>query len=106
MRIRRECARDRDPLRLAPRELTRPRVRARADVQRSEQLRSDRLRLAAAPAQDVPQRQRDIVERGEVLEQRVCLEYEPHPAPQWDEPRLWWHRPRRQRESIDDDLSV
>ena len=103
--IWRERARDRDPLRLAPGQLTRPRPSPRADVQRSEQVRRDRLGCAAALTQDVPQRQGHIVECGEVGKQRVRLEDEPDPPPQRDEPRLGRYATGCERESIDDDPS-
>ena len=49
------------------------------------------------------QRERHVGERAEVRKQRVRLEDEPHPAPQWDEPRLRRDRSRRERESVHDD---
>ena len=54
----------------------------------------------------MPQRQSDVVERGEVLEQRMCLEHESDAPAQEHQARLGRHRSRYQREPIDDDLPL
>ena len=74
--------RDGDALGLAPGQLARQGARPAAHLEGCEQLAGRRLRLLRPPAQHVRERQRHVLERREVLEQRVALEHEPDAAPQ------------------------
>ena len=81
--IERQHARDRDALRFAAGQLPRQRVRAMRHAKRLEKLTRRPLRIGARDQRErVDGRERDVVERREMLEQRVRLKYHSHPAAQ------------------------
>src|SRR5690606_15097171 len=72
-----QCARDRDALLLAARELLGPRVEAVAETHALEHLRGERPALPELPPARVEQGRDDVLQRGAALEQVELLEDEP-----------------------------
>ena len=73
-RIGRQCAGDRDPLRLTAGELARPAIGVRGDVEPFEPVVGTRRGLPARTSAR-PRAERDVVERAEVREEQVILKH-------------------------------